>query len=54
MALAYQLSPTPDGMGFFGFNINFSAHVEIISFDKLLSDTEKRNRMLFDKLKLPK
>jgi hypothetical protein len=44
---------TPDHMGYFGYNENFNAYVEIISFDKLISDAKKRNSILFDKLQLP-
>lgn len=43
---------TPDGRGYFGLNRNYSAYVEIISFDKMLSDAQKRNRIFFDKLGL--
>lgn len=49
----YQLTETPDSQGFFGFNISLRAYVEVITFDKLLSDAEKRNRILFAKLNLP-
>lgn len=31
-------------------NDNARAYMEIISFDKLINDAEKRNRVLFDKL----
>lgn len=43
---------TPDHQGYFGFNSKLSTYVEIISFDKLLGDAEKRNRMLFEKLNM--
>lgn len=45
-----SLRPTPDANGYFGFFENLGAYVEIISFDKLLRDSQKRNRILFDKL----
>lgn len=44
------LSPSPDDMGYFGFNPNYNAYVEIISFDKLVDDSKQRNQILFDKL----
>ena len=47
-----QLTPTPDSLGFFGFNSNMGVYVEILSFDKLVSDARKRNAVLFDKLGL--
>lgn len=46
-------TPTPDGMGYFKFNPNYSAYFEIISYDKLLKDSNQRNKVLFDKLNLP-
>ena len=49
-----NLTPTPDAQGYFGFNSAQRAYVEVISFDKLVSDAERRNRILFDKLNLPK
>ena len=45
--------PTPDRLGYYGYNQNLSAYVEIISYAKLLRDAKKRNRILFDKLHLP-
>ncbi len=45
-----SLTITPDGQGFFGFNQNYGAYVEVISYDKLLKDAKDRNRVLFDKL----
>lgn len=45
---------TPDSLGYFFYNENYNAYYEIISFEKLLEDALKRNRMLFDKLNLPK
>jgi len=47
------LIPTPDNLGYFGYNQKLSAYVEIISYAKLLRDAKKRNRILFDKLHLP-
>lgn len=44
------LSPAPDDMGYFGFNPNYNAYIEVISFDKLVDDSKQRNQILFDKL----
>jgi len=49
-----NLNPTPDNEGFFGFNQNYGAYIEIISYDKLWKDAEDRNRVLFDKLFKPR
>lgn len=43
----------PDQMGYFNFNPNLNTYIEIISFDKLVSDAKKRNNVLFEKLHLP-
>jgi hypothetical protein len=47
------LTPTPDNMGYIWYNSALGAYLEVISFEKLLSDASKRNRVLFDKLSLP-
>ena len=44
---------TPDNQGYYGFNPNLNAYYEIISYNKLLGDARKRNRVLFDKLNIP-
>lgn len=41
---------TPDGEGYFGYNPNRNAYIEIISYSKLLDDAKKSNQVLFDKL----
>lgn len=45
-----QLTRTPDGMGFFGYNAQVGVYVEIISFAKLVADAKKRNSAFFEKL----
>lgn len=52
MAQMASLDPTPDEWGYFGYNRNFKAYVEIISYDKLLKDSSDRNRELFKALAL--
>lgn len=44
---------TPDNLGYYGFNQTLNAYFEVISYRKLLSDAQKRNRILFEKLNLP-
>jgi hypothetical protein len=46
------LTQTPDSLGFFGYSNNYGTYIEIISFDKLVSDAKKRNAVLFEKLGL--
>ncbi|HDI3121694.1 ATP-binding protein [Clostridium botulinum] len=50
------LTKTSDGMGYFGYNgVNgINAYIEIISYEKLLEDSQKRNKILFDRLFTPK
>ena len=45
--------PTPDNQGYYGFNQNLNAYYEMISYNKLLNDARKRNRVLFEKLNIP-
>jgi len=49
----HGLIETPDGYGFFGYVKGLQTYVEVIGFDKLVRDARRRNRILFDKLKLP-
>ncbi|QNG38930.1 ATP-binding protein [Geodermatophilaceae bacterium NBWT11] len=50
---AANLRPTQDGLGFFGYNDNYKAYIEVISFDRLLNMAHQRNRSFFDQLGLP-
>ena len=52
LAKSYNMQRTPDEYGYFGYNTNYQAYVEVISFDKLVGDAYKRNKILFDKLRL--
>ncbi|QWA09936.1 hypothetical protein GTU79_21950 [Sodalis ligni] len=47
------LTATSDHLGYFGYNPNFKAYIEVISFDRLLNAARERNRAFFDKLGLP-
>lgn len=48
----HSFTPTPDNMGYYLFNKTYNAYFEILSYDKLLLDAKKRNRVLFDTLGL--
>jgi hypothetical protein len=43
---------TPDQMGMYTYNEPLSAYVEILSYDKVVSDAKKRNRALFNRLNI--
>ncbi len=47
---------TPDGEGYYNYNSNSSikAYFEVISYNKLISTANKRNKILFEKLFSPK
>jgi hypothetical protein len=47
-----SLVETPDKQGFYGWNPELRAYVEVISYDKLLSDGQKRNRAFFERLQI--
>lgn len=47
---SYSFKPTPDKMGYYLFNDTYNAYVEILSFNKIIKDSKKRNKILFDKL----
>ena len=48
----YQLTPTPDGLGYYGYNPQIGVYVEIISFPKLIQSAKQRNAAFFEKLGL--
>lgn len=41
------------GLGYYTYNNNYNAHIEILSYDQLLPDAKKRNQIWFEKLGLP-
>ncbi|MCU5782499.1 hypothetical protein MA04_01799 [Alcanivorax balearicus MACL04] len=49
----FSLTMTADGMGFFGYNPNYKAYIEVISFNQLVKAAKERNRAFFDALGLP-
>ncbi len=50
LAKLEDLKPTPDGMGFYKYIDSYQAYLEMIPYSKLIQDSQKRNRVLFDKL----
>lgn len=48
-----QLTVTSDRQGYFGYNPNYKAYIEVMSYDRLLNGARERNRAFFDKLGLP-
>lgn len=48
-----SLQVTADHLGYFGYNPNYKAYIEVISFDRLLQAAKERNRMFFEKLGIP-
>jgi hypothetical protein len=53
-ARLFELQDTPDSLGFFGYKRFYNAYFEVISYSKLVADAEKRNKIFFQKLGLPK
>lgn len=47
------LHPTQDYTGYFGYNTNYCAYIEVISFTRLVNAAKERNKAFFDKLGLP-
>lgn len=52
LAKRFSMTHTPDGQGFFGYNKDYNAYFEVISYDKMIINANKRNKILFDKLNL--
>lgn len=47
-----SFSKMADGMGYYWHNSALNSYIEVLPFDKILQDSRKRNRILFDKLGL--
>ncbi len=45
-----NFTKTPDRLGAYFYNSNLHAYIEVLSYDKVRNDSEKRNRILFEKL----
>ena len=48
LAKLEDLKVTPDNMGFYKYIDSYKAYLEIIPYNKLIQDSKKRNRILFD------
>ena len=46
----HDFSQTPDKMGYYKHNDKMNAYIEILSYDKIINDANKRNKILFNKL----
>lgn len=42
----------PDNQGHYGFHRKYGIYYEVMDYNKLLRDAEKRNRIFFDKLNI--
>lgn len=49
----FNLTRAADGLSYFGYNQNFNAYIEVISFDGMANSARERNKAFFDKLGLP-
>lgn len=49
----HGFTPTADHLGYFDYNPNLRAYIEVISFDRLVNAAKERNKAFFDKLGLP-
>lgn len=52
-AYDFELSKTPDAMGFFGYKKQYNAFVQVVSYTKMVTDAKQRNAAFFNKLGLP-
>ena len=50
VAEAYDFIETPDKLGMYRYHDKKKSYIEILSFDKLINDADKRNKILFEKL----
>ena len=41
---------TPDNIGYYNYWGNYNAYIEILPYNKMVQDSKKRNKILFDKL----
>ncbi len=46
----HDFTQTPDKMGYYKYNEKMNAYLEVLSYDKIINDAKKRNKILFDKL----
>lgn len=50
IAELHDFIETPDKLGLYRYHEKKKSYIEILSYDKIINDAEKRNRILFDKL----
>ncbi len=48
----WDATPTPDGQGFYGYHRTHKMYFEVTDYDQVLANAERRNQMLFERLKL--
>ncbi|MEM5371638.1 hypothetical protein V4C53_37200 [Paraburkholderia azotifigens] len=53
IALTRDFMVTPDGSGYFKFHTQLNCYIEMLSYDKMLDDSRKRNSAFFEKLQIP-
>lgn len=46
----YDFQETPDGQGYYCYSNSYNAYMEIVPYNKMIRDSKKRNKILFDKL----
>lgn len=51
--VVYDALPTEDRLGYFFYQLQNQAYVEVLSFERLLAGARQRNRAFFEKLGLP-
>ncbi|MDH5676297.1 MAG: hypothetical protein OEZ06_29525 [Myxococcales bacterium] len=51
-AREHGFTQAPDGHGYFHFNQNYKAYIEVSDYRKVLDDAKKRNRAFFDRLEI--
>nr|CBI79602.1 conserved hypothetical protein [Bartonella sp. AR 15-3] len=49
----WNLIEKGDHMGYFGYHNGYNSYIEVIAFDKLVADAEKRHQRFFEALGLP-
>ena len=47
---SFSYTRTADQLGAYFYNTQLHAYIEVLSYDKIRNDSEKRNKVLFDKL----
>jgi len=48
----HDATKMPDGQGYYGYHRTFGIYYEVLSYNKVLRDSQKRNKMFFDKLNI--